>query len=55
MEISYLTRQIVENHDRILPEKMEKDDQAWKFGPISVKTEKFLIGVCAGDDPAAWN
>jgi len=29
MEISYLARQSVENHDRILPETMEKDDQAW--------------------------
>jgi len=30
MEISYLARQFVENHDRILPETVEKNDQGWK-------------------------
>jgi len=32
MEISDLLMQFVQNHDRILSEMMEKDDQAWKYG-----------------------
>jgi len=28
MEISYLVMQFMQNHDRVLPETIEKDDQA---------------------------
>jgi hypothetical protein len=43
MEISDLTAQFMQNHDRILPETIEKDDQAWKYGLFSTKAGKFLI------------
>jgi hypothetical protein len=43
MEISDLTAQFMQNHDRILPERIEKDDQAWKCGLFSTKAGKFLI------------
>jgi hypothetical protein len=32
MEISDLTAQFMQNHDRILPETIEKDDQAENTG-----------------------
>jgi hypothetical protein len=43
MEISDLMPQFMQNHDRILPETIEKDDQAWKYAFISTKAGKFLI------------
>jgi len=43
MEISYLLPQSLQNYDRILPETMEKDDQAWKITIILPKAGKFLI------------
>jgi hypothetical protein len=43
MEISDLMPPFVQNHDRILPETIEKDDQAWKYALFSTKAVKFLI------------
>jgi hypothetical protein len=43
MEISYLVMPFMQNHDRILPEAIEKDDQAWKYALFSTKAVKFLI------------
>jgi hypothetical protein len=40
MEISDLMQQ---NHDRVLPETIEKDDQAWNYALFSTKAVKFLI------------
>jgi len=33
----------MKNHDRILPETIEKDDQAWKYALFSTKAGKFFI------------
>jgi hypothetical protein len=37
MEISDLTAQFMQNHDRISTETIEKDDQAWKYALFSTK------------------
>jgi len=43
MEISDLMPPFVQNHDRILPETIEKDDQAWKYALFSTKAVEFSI------------
>jgi len=43
MEISDLMPHFMQNHDRILPEMIEKDDQVWKYALFSTKAGKFLI------------
>jgi hypothetical protein len=43
MEISDLMLSLVQNHDRILPETIEKDDQVWKYVLFSTNAGKFLI------------
>jgi hypothetical protein len=43
MEISDLMPQFMQNHDRLLPETIGKDDQAWKYALFSTKAGKLLI------------
>jgi hypothetical protein len=43
MEISDMTAQFMQNHDRIFTRNVEKDDQAWKYALFSTKAGKFLI------------
>jgi hypothetical protein len=43
MEISDLMQWFKQNNDRMLPEAIEKDDQAWKYALFSTKAVKFLI------------
>lgn len=47
MKISYLAPQFMQNYDRILPQMMEKDDQAWKYPAFLTKAVNFLIELRA--------
>lgn len=45
MEIYCLELRFVENHDRILPEIVEKDDQMWKNAVLWTNAWKSVISA----------